>query len=871
MTTRRPMNLWITLLALLAVACGPSPTRNPRFALKDPPPAPERTVRLDGAPAVPSVVIAELVNEDSEVHFARNGKQGLLLSRRHGRWLTGPLSVGQGDETVPEHTPKLRNVAPAPSQRRPFSIRGVGRGFVLLWVSPTPAGDQLWAVALDGDGAALGKPLRIDNSAQTVDWVDVLVYRDRAMLVWEVSRADGNDLMVASWDAEGPGQPVEAATGISGWHATASARGAAVAWVEGRQTDKGTVRFVEVARDGSRSKALTLSAGPTALADVQIATLQERYVVAWTDHADSDPHVLRADIGMGGGLEQGARPAVAPVGGQTLIALVANETHERAVLAWENPATATATARDIQLELLDDSGRRARIAFHSPTDAPQLVADGDGFTALTLAPAIERGKADGDASTAPHFVRFGASLNVRAAEPIRVDELATNGVGAPGIPRSVHSLHCDQNLCSLIATGSGRPKLVSLLTLPQRNSRWLAPATTLSDAAPPLATALHTLADVADPIADMSAVTLADGRQLIAWVTHFSGNDDGPAPPGATLAYRFVTDGQPGPITVLSERAISIGGVDAVALPKRAKPSRNDPVAILAWAGPSAGSSQVYLTKLGANGKKLRQKTVTKVSRRNGKKAVKPNEVYDVSAALTPKGNLVCAWTDTRDGNPEIYVARVNPQLAKKNQDRRITRTPGPSTGAAVTIIGERVLLAWADADAEDKPTDIHLQELDGGLADAGTPMRLSHSEHHSRTPRWAGRAAGSLALTWIEEPNQSGSGGARLLGLDDHGKPVSGVRAISIDGTAVTSAAARCNPRECRGVVSGSMGTSMAIGAFRADRSDDAPIGAAPIAVLSHTSAADSGLSSVAGLDAVVFLHDRRNGVEVRRLDISW
>ncbi|MCA9570836.1 MAG: molybdopterin-guanine dinucleotide biosynthesis protein MobB, partial [Myxococcales bacterium] len=34
-----------------------------------------------------------LASPETEVHFARNGARGLLLSRRGGRWLTGPVDV----------------------------------------------------------------------------------------------------------------------------------------------------------------------------------------------------------------------------------------------------------------------------------------------------------------------------------------------------------------------------------------------------------------------------------------------------------------------------------------------------------------------------------------------------------------------------------------------------------------------------------------------------------------------------------------------------------------------------------------------------------------------------------------------------------
>ncbi len=859
------------LLALALCACGPSePAKNPRFDPKNASALPERTPRLSGPPGLPSVVIAEIANEDAEVYFARNGADGLLLNRRYERWLTGPIRVDQGDQAVPEDAARLKNVGQAPKTRAPLALAGVGKGFLLSWVAPSPGGDAVWALALDRHGAAAGEAAMVAEQQGRISWIGVLpnAREERAAIVWE-SDTSGKQVSVATWERGRAGRAVAAASQLSGWHACTSARGVAVAWVEGDDPAHGKARLVEVAWDGRKSEPATLS--QSARADVQVVALRDGYYAAWTDERDGDPHVMLSRLAFGGKPLGAPAPAVRPVGEQALVALVASEDHARALLAWDG-APSNDALRQLELTLIEPDRAvvpRARLSFVGTSEAPLFVPDEGGFATLTLAPARAADRDEAEPPVAPTFVRFDEQLAVRAAEPVRVAELAQQSVGLEGVPHSVYGLHCAEGLCSLLARGAGAPALLSLVTLPIRKSHWRAPARTRPAEAPPLARALSTLADVPGQIADVSAATLADGRQLVAWVTHHTGERDGPAPPGATLAYRFVDGDAPGPIVELSTRAISIGGVKVVALPAADK---KDAVAVLGWAGPNAGSSQVFLTKIGADGSKVGQKTLTQQRRQNDGKGP-PNEVYDVDLALTDKGNVVVVWADTRDGNAEIYAARADHNLQRKGREVRVTDTKGASMEPAVLVMGERILIAYGDNIDGARASDIHLVTLDGGLEVQGAPRRLHDSPNHSRTPQWAGRRPGQLALSWIDEPNSDGEGGARLLAIDDQGASRSGARALTIaglPGVQLTSASVDCE-ETCRGVVAGAHGNTLRVGAFSTQRQGGAPVAAKLVATLSSGSLQDAGLSAVSGVGAAFFLHDRTGGVRVRRLRIDW
>jgi hypothetical protein len=861
----RLCKLAAVLVMLVCAACGePRPTSNPRFKPRNPADVDGKAPKLHQAAALPSVVIAELASEQSEVYFARNNTRGLLLTRKRGRWLTGPVFVDRGDEAVPDEQPRLREVAVAPDERTPFALRGVADGFVLAWVVPVQAGGEVWAMGLDAKGVGRGKAKKISRAYENVTWVDVMVHQSEATVLWEVRRGEKSDVFLAPW-TKGKMTPIVAASDASGWHATASQAGIAVTWV----SEAGRVTFVEVAKNGTRSTPLSLTQEASAVIDVQVAALNDLYIVAWTNRADSDPHVHLAEVSIGGTLSKAAAPATPPVGGQALVALLANEDHSRALLAWEADIGVGKAARPIRLDMRDRDGvsASATLEFHAPADVPQFVADGTGFTALTFAPARYRNMdASAEPPIAPVFVRLDRDLRVRAAEPIRIDELAERGVGVPGVPQSVHGLHCEKDLCSLIATSKGTPALLSLVTLPKRRSVWLAPSSRLKLSEPPLATALDTLADVDGSIADMSAVTLADGRQLVAWVTHFTGKGDGPAPPGATLAYRFIEGGKRGPIVVLSENAISIGGVKALALPEKKKRRANDPVALLAWAGPNSGSSQVYITKLSRKGKKLLQKTVTKVKRKN-KSGALPNEVYDIDLVRTPKGNLVCTWADTRDGTPEIYAARLNANLVRKNQDRRITTSNGPSMEPAALVVGELIYITWSEAEADGKPADIRAAVFDGGLTPLPYKARISSTPSHSRSPKWVGTSKEALAISWIEDGD-----GARLVAVSGEAEALSDARKLSLTGgAAVTSTTIHCDATRCRGMLAAAYGGTLRLGAFDTQRSLGTPVQSVPLATLAGGAASDADLTSPVDLGSVVFLHGMSSGVRIRRLGLRW
>jgi hypothetical protein len=884
--------LALVLLACSAVfllACSSTPAASDGHKAKKggtrrlPPP------KLKGPPGLHAVVLAELADVNAEVRFARNGKHGLLLARRDGRWLSGPVAVRDGNTglQVAPAADGLHDVAAAPQEARPAALHTLGKGFVLIWVEPVAAGDALRMLMLRADGTPEGKPRKLTRAYERVQWIEVLSGPGGAFALWQLDRGDTSDLVAAKISRSGVGDPEIVARSVAGWHAVASKAGAAVAWVSGLVDGHGKVMMRELS-DSGMSETLNVTAGNTALADVQLASLGNRFALAWTDVGDGDPHVHRAIVAPGPKLSVAPAPGPAPVGAQALIALVASADGKRAALAWEHVFGLHRKTRQIELATLSPRGElssaRVGLEYDAAAAAPHIVADGPGFAALTLATMSLRtdGK-DGanatprrDALTGPVYVRFDAQLSVRAAEPIRVDQLAKRGASIAGVPETVRNLSCDGAICTAVARSTGSPALMLLVSLPARESVWRAPAQHMAAPLPPNAETLDTLVDVKQPIADVATARLANGSTLVTWISYVVADKSGkpkPAPAGATLAYRIVdADGKAGQIRTLSERAISVGGVDVVALPASKK--RGAPAAVIGWAGPNNRASQVYLTQIDRTGAKIKQRTVTKI--RRPQKSELPNEVFDITLAVHGR-DVLCAWSDTRDGDLEIYMARVDKTLHKAKPDVRITRRPGPSTEASLTVVGGRALLAWSDTAEGQSLADIFTLSLDArSLKAGGKPQRAAETPGHSRTPRWAG-GKGALALAWIEEPTKTNSsdGELRLMAVDDKGGARRAARRVTAAGGAqLTSAAVSCKSERCRGVVIGRVDNALMLGAFDTMRESGAPVRVRQLAGLPGGTEQDLSLRGSDGLAQLFFAQDggtSNAGARIRHLQLSW
>ncbi len=898
-TARVAFALSLVALSSLAPACGgmqkQQRTTRPKAGLRaDPNPAPAKGPT--GPALLPSHVLARLDDENAAPYVARRGEDTLVFYDARGRLYTR-LCAADGTPRAAEPI----DVGPAAVEMPVATIEAVGDGYLAAWVEGMKSNAAVKVLALDASGRARGAPVVLAQSADEVSWVEIVAGPSGALVVWEVPREDHFDVLAAPVTPGKSTAPpaVVLAHHALGWDLVATERGAALATIvaatagapnDGDQGKVGRVFYADVDFAGKVSTPVVVSADPTAQNDIVIGRAGGRTLIGWTDVRDIDSSVYVAAVEPGGKIVTPPRRATAPVGEQALVSLVSGAGDgKRALLAWEDLLRSPREGRLIHLGTMDADGKlgaeRATLVFSS-SGPPDITSDGDGFAALTLAPASSgTAPTPSDAPIWPTFVRFGPDLQVRAAEPVRAEPFTNN----EGIPYLTRGLSCHGGVCTTLASSSGAPSTLAVVGLPVRQSPWRAPASRDPDEKPPLPLGVTALYD-GEHLARVASTERPSGGALAAWVTYYiEGSNEGAGAkprkddPLATLAVRAVSAaGVPGKTQVLSRRALSIGGV-AIAATPGGKAEEN----ALVWVAREKTEAQVHIAKLGPEGDKLAQKPLTTIARKPSKEGI-PSEVSDVAVAYAPssepgKGTddgFVVAWVDTRDGNAEVYVARVDRTLRKVVQDRRITEAPGDSAEVQIVVRGKETFLVWSDArgNPDEGSGDIHVVRLDTRtLQKVGPETRLYASPAHSRSPSVA-LSGDRVVVAWIEEAahdakSDASEAGVRIAVLDERGGLVGGPRLLrGEEQSAVTSVAITCGPSKCRGVLTSALRESMLLDAF--ELAPGAPPG--PLkALVTLTGGANADVSpSFAGREgaSLFFGDDAIGGTgRVRFMTIGW
>lgn len=919
------------LLAGAAISCGGTPLPEPTAPPTTRPPAPPATAKPaapSAPPFLPAHVLAKLDDENAAPYFARRGDEGLVLYASRAHWYTRAV----GADGAPKG--EARDVASMASDPAMAALKPAGDGYIAVWAERVAKNYIIKALGLDAGGKPRGEPALVTQVTDDVTWIDVQPNKKGALVVWEIPRDERMDITVAPLSAAGKpeGAPVLVAQGVLGWELEPTERGAALATVatdagaapaakkgkrkpaktadEARGSKLGRVLLTEIDDRGKAGAPVVVSAEPTAQLDITLAEVGGKYVLAWTDERNIDACVYVAVADPGGKVTSAPHRATAPFGEQALVSVVAEPyspgapRSKRALLAWEDQLRAPREGRLIHLATIGPDGalgkERATLIF-SASGPPDLEPDGDGFAALTLAPvrdlppgvsAQKQQGVQGDAPVWASFVRFGADLSVRAAEPVRAEPFTETD----GVPYISRWLSCHGGACSVVGQGAVTPAKgpeapavpapLAVIGLPVREAPWKAPAFREADESPPRAASVSALYD-GDHLAKVTAADLPGGGALSAWVTYVleasgagrgrRGKGAGDEGQAALLAVRSIgAGGAPGKQVTITHKAVSIGGVALAPAPAK---DGKKPETALAWVARVRGEPQVFLTKLGPEGEKLAEKGVTIISRK--RKGLPPTEASDVAVAYNPENDgWITAWVDTRDGNAEIYVAKVDRSLTKVVPDRRITEAPGDSAEVQVAVRGKEVILVWSDA--REKPDegsgDIYVARLDPKtLKKTGPETRIFASATHSRTPQIVPTEKGFL-VAWIEEGEGGKSGdqgaGVRIAELDAKGMLIGTPQLVrSADGQgSVTSASLGCGPKGCRGVITSAVGDALLLGAFELQPG----AAAGPVKTIAAlTGGANQDVSpafSGASATSLFFADDAVGGTgRVRWMTIGW
>ncbi len=735
--------------------------------------------QLDGPPGLPAAELASLERSNAPVAFAASEDGGLFV------YVAGGKLYARKIEKKPTNAEPVA-IGSITTLGVSLAVKSRADGsFVAFWDEKVDQNHILKLAVVGKDGKPVGSPLSLPPIAEAaLAYADVALVGDRAIVLYELVR-EGRSVVMATAVAEGLGRVEGGAKpvvdGALAWHATMSDRGLAIAVVKNALPGKdgepvlGRLDVVLIDAKGVASSPKPVLTTDTAQIDVEIAAIAGGYLVAWTDESLEEGAVRYATLGLDGNVIGQPKWVAPPIGAQALVGLAANPTASRALIAWENIGQTSGTSRVLNLATTGSDGvlgaTRSRLLLDE-AERPDLVADGDGFAALTLAPArLREGEKNPAPPSWPAIVRVSADLSVRWSEPVRF----LGARAKEGVPDMAWGLTCRGGSCYALAADDSAPAPFFLVGSADRESSWQAPAWRADSEKPPKVLALRSMAD-GPRFASAQARKLDDGSQALAWVTYFLDGSTpleaapkGEPPFAATLGVRFTgPDGVPGAPVIVSKRAVSVGGVSVAEGGKGKKAE-----ALVAWVAADKTGPQVYATKVDADGKKVAQKKITVVTRdkkeTGGKpakgakpEALAPSSPSSVAVVHSPaiesgkssaggSEGYVIAWVDPRDKNGELYVARVNKELEKTVVDKRLTNAKGDAADVSMAISGSDIFIAFSDS-RDDKASDIYFTHLDAfSLKEIDEDGRVYASLGPSRSPRLT-MIGKRIFLAWIEE-----------------------------------------------------------------------------------------------------------------------
>ena len=142
------------------------------------------------------------------------------------------------------------------------------------------------------------------------------------------------------------------------------------------------------------------------------------------------------------------------------------------------------------------------------------------------------------------------------------------------------------------------------------------------------------------------------------------------------------------------------------------------------------------------------------------------------------------AYSDTRDGNTEVYFARFDAAFNRIGADVRVTDAAGSSLSPYVAWTGTEYGVAWQDD--RDGNTEIYFARLDRQGNKIGGDLRITNAAGVSQRPRlaWSGTSYGLLWNDGRDGPVQN-----YFVELDAAGNPLGADRRITPLGYSAHSA----------------------------------------------------------------------------------
>ena len=113
------------------------------------------------------------------------------------------------------------------------------------------------------------------------------------------------------------------------------------------------------------------------------------------------------------------------------------------------------------------------------------------------------------------------------------------------------------------------------------------------------------------------------------------------------------------------------------------------------------------------------------------------------------------AWEDNRDGNSEIYFARISTAGLKLGEEVRITASEGSSGSPSLAWNGTEFGLAWSDD--RTGVSEIYFARINSSGVKQGEDVRVTETAQYSGLPSlaWTGTEYG---VAWMDGPYSGGS-----------------------------------------------------------------------------------------------------------------
>ena len=665
------------LIAVSAFACGGS--GKPVGTSND---AVHAIVHPPGHPAPPSAshLIASVADGTLGPFFARSPEKGGAIAAYASRLPEGGRQIvvaSLDDHAVPHSPPRV--VATTPGEVDALVARAVSGGFVVAWSAPAEnPGGALKLIEVDAAGMPRDAAFDVARGDREIVWFEVVPTSRGALCVWaEQSSKTEATILALSLDDRGKprGVPSQVVRNVVGWQAVATARGAALAI----RTTAGALTIQEIDADAQPLGAPTPVIAKGAGADFDFVRVEApgkkpSFAFAWTDHSQLDSTVVTTWI------EDGS-PATAPfviseeVGGAALASI--NVAGGAVYVTWEEIGRRLAGGRRLHITNVASSGVgiTAALDVHGPTS--EIASDGSGIALVGNVRSCAANISDEKCAAvppAPAVTRFDSKLQITSVSPISVPEGETAALA--------WALDCTALGCAtLVASNETPTPIFTFDSSIDKNKNHLAPTSQPPPGAPRIAS-LSTIS-AKEPTSDFAEARLGTTTLLAT----MNGSEEDAHPQArassATVSIRVIEDKKAASApTVLTTRALDLGGVAVAA----GEAPENG--ALVAWVAKDGGDPQVHTAHVDAHGKKLNELLVT----------TERGDAADVAVAWSAGGWLV-AWVDWRDGNGEVYAARLSPDASRVLATERITRAPGDASGVALLARpgSQEAWLAWAD------------------------------------------------------------------------------------------------------------------------------------------------------------------------------